>query len=116
MTTPFERFFAEEFKAMQDAVEHEPAVFTCPEYRIEESSWDRKAAFLLWIALDRPDYRPVPLPGEKLYLDRARDVVFTGITGESLGKRCEPITIDEYWRHRKSPPLPPKDEFEDLLG
>lgn len=46
--TPFERFFAEDFQAMLDSVKHEADLFTSPTLRIEDASWDRKAALLLW--------------------------------------------------------------------
>ncbi len=52
--TSFERFFAEDFKRKLDAVKGEPGIFTSASLRIEDASWDRKAAFLLWVALGRP--------------------------------------------------------------
>lgn len=46
--TPFETFFAKEFPRLLDHVQHEDGLFSAPTHRIENVSWDRKAAFLLW--------------------------------------------------------------------
>jgi hypothetical protein len=54
--TPFEQFFANEFPTMLRTVEAPADVLTAG--RIEEASWDRKAAYLLWVALDRPGAQP----------------------------------------------------------
>ncbi|TPI86386.1 hypothetical protein [Mesorhizobium sp. B2-8-9] len=51
--TPFERFFEQDFQAMLDSVKHEPGLFTSPTLRIEDASWDRKAALLIWRAGER---------------------------------------------------------------
>jgi len=52
--TPFEKFFANDFPAMLDGVPDEK-VYSCGIRGLRDSSWDRKAAFLLWDALGRPE-------------------------------------------------------------
>ena len=54
MLTPFETFFAEDFQRMLDATPDVPGLFSSPTARLPESSWDRKAAYLLWECLGRP--------------------------------------------------------------
>jgi hypothetical protein len=50
--TPFEQFFENDFSRMLRTVEAPADVLTAG--RIEEASWDRKAAYLLWMALGQP--------------------------------------------------------------
>lgn len=58
--TDFERFHAEEFPALLKAAQGERLSNGLD---ISESSWDRRAAFILWQALGRPEPRkPSPLP------------------------------------------------------
>lgn len=51
--TPFETFFAGEFQRRLNTVRGEPGLFSNGG-RIEDASWDRKAAYLLW-TLGRDD-------------------------------------------------------------
>jgi len=51
--TPFENFFANDFKALLDGVPDEK-LFSCGIRGLAGSSWDRKAAFLVWNAMGRP--------------------------------------------------------------
>ncbi len=48
--TPFEKFFAEEFPRRLATVRGEPGLFSNGG-RLEDASWDRKAAYLLWCSL-----------------------------------------------------------------
>lgn len=47
--TPFETFFAGEFQRRVQTVKGEPGLFSNGG-RIEDASWDRRAAYLLWVA------------------------------------------------------------------
>ena len=47
MTTAFEDFFAGDFQRRLQTVKGEPGLFSNGG-RLEDASWDRKAAYLLW--------------------------------------------------------------------
>lgn len=46
--TDFERFFADEFPRLLASVESEPGLLSTG-HSIQACSWDRKAAYLVWI-------------------------------------------------------------------
>ncbi|USN16667.1 hypothetical protein FANBOY_00600 [Brevundimonas phage vB_BgoS-Fanboy] len=52
--TPFESFFAHDFQRLLDSVPDEK-LYSCNIRGLRGSSWDRKAAFLVWDAMGRPD-------------------------------------------------------------
>lgn len=51
--TPFEAWFSSDFQKRIRTVTSEPGVFSNG-FRIDDASWDRKAAFMLWEAEGRP--------------------------------------------------------------
>lgn len=51
--TPFENFFANDFQQMLEGVPDEK-LYSCGIRGLRDSSWDRKAAFLVWDAMGRP--------------------------------------------------------------
>lgn len=51
--TPFEAYFDNVFLKALDTVGDEK-VFTDPNLKISEASWDRRAAYLLWVAKGKP--------------------------------------------------------------
>lgn len=55
--TPFERFFHGQFDTMLNAVGDVPGLMTA-DFPLSQSSWDRKAAFLLWTSLGSPGAEP----------------------------------------------------------
>ncbi|RWE37462.1 hypothetical protein [Mesorhizobium sp.] len=99
--TPFERFFAQDFQAMLDTVKHEPGLFTSSTCRIEDASWDRKAALLVWQRLEQPASEC--LQG----CQYAKDV---GMPEHSCGSQCQ------YTMAREREAARPQSPFEDLLG
>lgn len=52
--TTFEAFFETDFQRLLDSVPDEKP-YSCGIRTVKESSWDRKAAFVLWVALGRPE-------------------------------------------------------------
>lgn len=72
--TPFERFFATEFKKRLDEVGSEPGALSSG-VPLSEASWDRKAAFLLWDALGRPEVV------ESALLERLAKDIFEDLLG-----------------------------------
>lgn len=52
--TPFESFFEHDFQRLLDSVPDEK-LYSCGIRGLASSSWDRKAAFLVWEARGRPD-------------------------------------------------------------
>lgn len=101
--TPFERFFAEDFQAMLDTVKHEPGLFTSSTCRIEDASWDRKAALLVWQRLEHASEC-------RQGCQYAKDV---GMPEHSCGSQCQ-YTMAKVAKEREA--ARPRSAFEDLLG
>lgn len=51
--TPFERWFSADWQKLMQSIPAEPGVLS--NFTIDTASWDRKAAYLLWDALGRPN-------------------------------------------------------------
>jgi hypothetical protein len=51
--TPFEKFFEREFERLLSQIEDDTTVFSNG-ISICDASWDRKAAYLLWVAMGQP--------------------------------------------------------------
>lgn len=51
--TPFERFFQFEFQRLLDTIGSRKGLYSVPERDIRDSSWDRKAAYLLWLEMGK---------------------------------------------------------------
>lgn len=54
LMTAFEEFFDRDFQRLLNSVPDERP-YSCGIRSLKDSSWDRKAAFVLWVALGRPE-------------------------------------------------------------
>jgi hypothetical protein len=52
--TPFEQWFSSDFIKALHQVEHEPGVLSSG-FTLKNASWDRRAAYLLWVERGRPN-------------------------------------------------------------
>lgn len=52
--TRFEKWFSSDFIKALHQVDHEPGVLSSG-HTLKNASWDRRAAYLLWVERGRPD-------------------------------------------------------------
>jgi len=106
MATPFENWFSSDFRKM---------LIDCPDDRdvlssgfsIATASWDRRAAYLLWVMLDRP-----PAKWTTIYPITPKE------PGLIIGPppTFSPIDEIEELLAGPAPAAKPSDDIEDLLA
>ncbi len=88
--TAFENWFSADFQKLMHSVKPEDGVFSST-LSIEHASWDRRAAFLLWDAMGRPN---------AAWVEQMAPLYYAKTVDDLLGD---------------SPAPKPRDDLEDLL-